>query len=69
MENQILLDNETMYLNMHTIVFPDTKHDIEKIKTIAQKNNAVAHYSVQALINVIFTNKEDAMSFYTELNA
>lgn len=66
--NQMMLDNETMYLNMHTIVFPDTKHSMERVDELAKKHNALAKYNVQALMNVIFPTKLDAMAFYHELN-
>lgn len=63
-----MLDNETMYLNIHTIVFPDTKHNKDTVETLATKHNKVANYTVQALVNVLFANKEDAMNFYKEIN-
>lgn len=69
MEQHIIkLDNETMYMNLHTIVFPDTRYTKTIIDAAAEKHKAVANYSLNALVNVIFSSKEDAYAFYKELN-
>lgn len=60
----IKFDDDAIYMNLHTIVFPDNKFSQETIDKSIATSNALTHYVIHGVFNAVFANKIDAISFY-----
>ena len=60
----IKFDNDAIYMNLHTVVFPDNKFSKEIIESSIASSNVLTHYVLHALFNAVFATKNDAISFY-----
>lgn len=64
-----MFDNGVLYMKVHFVTVPLTHHKTyEEVVSIAQMYNVVNINKVEAIINVMFANTNDARSFAKKVN-